>query len=117
MDKKLEAALDFTNYSLTLEKQKLIAKNHFKKSIILNYEGGMFTVSMELLSYCKLMEKDSNYEQYIIIDDNDIPIEITNLEEFYTQARRLYYKHCKQYLNEYKRLIGKKDVKGIVFDE
>jgi hypothetical protein len=117
MDNKLEAALDYANFSLTLEKQKLAAKRHFKKSIILTYESGTFTVSVELLSYCVTMMNEPLYEQYIIIDDNDIPIEIQDIKDFYTKARRLYYKYCKEYLNEYKRLVNKKDVKGLVLDE
>jgi len=45
MDKRLEKALEFANYSNTLLNQKKLARQRFLDSCVFYYEAGKFTAS------------------------------------------------------------------------
>ena len=52
MDKRLQQALDFSQYMTTLNNQKRLLLEKFYENCILYYNGGKFTVTPELISYC-----------------------------------------------------------------
>ena len=50
MDPRLENALTFANYNLTLEREKLQAKENFRIGRVIYRNKGQFTITVELLS-------------------------------------------------------------------
>lgn len=113
MDERLEKALDFSNYMITLENQKRILKEQYQSNIIFYFGGGQFTVTQQLLSFCHslvLLEQTST----ILIDDNDIPVEIENLVEFTDNLINVYWKASNTYLIEYNKLRSNRTIEGIV---
>jgi len=113
MDERLEKALDFSNYMITLENQKRILKEQYQSNIIFYFGGGQFTVTQQLLSFCHslvLLEQTST----ILIDDNDIPVEIENLVEFTDNVISAYWKASNTYLIEYNKLRSNRTIEGIV---
>jgi hypothetical protein len=113
MDKRLEKALDFSNYMITLENQKRILKEQYQNNIIFYFGGGQFTATQQLLSFCHslvLLEQPSA----VLIDDNDIPIEIENLDEFTDNVIGVYWKAANTYLIEYNKLRSNRTIEGII---
>jgi hypothetical protein len=113
MDERLESALDFSNYMITLNNQKRILKEQYQNDAIHYYDGGQFTVTQQLVSFCQsllALEQTST----ILVDDNDIPIIIDDLQKFADTLVSVYWKATNRYMTEYSKLKTNRTVKGIV---
>ena len=51
MDEKLEKALDFSNFTATLNSQKRILLETYHDDLILYYKGGKFSITKEVLKF------------------------------------------------------------------
>jgi hypothetical protein len=113
MDERLQKALDHSNYMITLNNQKRLLKEQYKENLVYYYNGGQFTVTQELISFCQSLvnlEQDST----ILIDDNDLPIMVDNLKEFANEVYTTYFECSNKYLNEYSKLKKNRTVESIV---
>jgi len=54
MDKRLEKALEFSNYMVTLNNQKRILKEKFRENIVHYHNGGQFTVTQDLITFVNM---------------------------------------------------------------
>jgi len=113
MDERLEKALDFSNFMVTLHNQLRIFKEQYYQNLICYYSGGQFTVTQELITFCNMMST-RGYKEIILIDDNENPIEIENLEDFLTQILDLYFRASNSYLNDYNKIKKERSVKNLV---
>jgi hypothetical protein len=113
MDERLEKALDFSNYMVTLNNQKRLLAEQFDQDIIYYTRGGQFTVTQELISFCHTLFA-SEQTVAVLIDDNNIPIEIESLEHFLSEINSIYFEASNKYLNEYSKLKKNRSVEGII---
>lgn len=113
MDEKLEKALDFGNYSATLDNQKRMLHEKFVTDTIYFTNGGQFTISKELINYVSILV-NTGQESSVLIDDNDIPIEITDIEDFYSNIMNKYFVALNDYHTSYKKLESSRTVSGLV---
>jgi hypothetical protein len=51
----------------------------------------------------------------VLVDDNGLPVEIENLEDFTKNILNVYFKASNRYLTEYTKLKKNRTVEGIVF--
>jgi hypothetical protein len=117
MDPRLENALTFANYNLTLEREKLQAKENFRIGRVIYRNKGQFTITVELLSYCKILIDSDNTEDVVLIDDNENPILIEDLTEFYQLILSQYSIVCNDYYERFSSLSKKRNVEDIVFND
>lgn len=82
-------------------RQKL--KVEFEESIYLRYNQGLFRADKETLLFNELLAKNPS-DRYIVIDVNDIPIEIIDLQDFNEKLLEIYHKATNNYLQSYNRL-------------
>ena len=101
MDERLEKALDFSNYMVTLNNQKRVAKEKFLENCVHYLNGGKFTVNRELNSA-------------ILIDDNDTPIEIEEMDKFLDDILDIYFTTSYQYLDSYTEIKKNRKIEGLV---
>jgi hypothetical protein len=113
MDQRLEKALDFSNYMVTLNNQKRVLTEQFKQDIIHYYCGGQFTVTQELISFCHTLVS-SMQTTTVLIDDNNMPIEILDLKAFLEEILSKYFESSNKYFNEYTKLKNNRSVEGII---
>lgn len=113
MDQRLEKALEFSNYMITLGNQKRILKEQYQDNVIHYYNGGQFTVTQSLVSFCQSL-LSLHQDETILIDDNDIPVEISDLQTFASELVNVYAKATNTYLTEYNKLKQNRTVKGLV---
>ena len=69
--------------------------------------------AQQLVSFCQsllALEQAST----ILIDDNDIPIEIDDLQKFADTLVSVYWKAANRYMTEYNKLKSNRTVEGIV---
>jgi len=113
MDDKLKAALEFSNYRLTLNNQKLNLKQRMNTMLTIGYSSSMFTASLELINFVQHLV-DRKVEQFVFIDDNDNPVLITTLEDFHIRLFSAYTEALSEYYNSYEKIKRQRDTKGLV---
>ena len=110
MDEKLEKALDFSNFTATLNSQKRILLETYHDDLILYYKGGKFSITKEVLTFCHMLKTPNT----VLIDDNNTPIQIDNLEDFTNLAHQKYADATNKYLTSYKEISKNRSVEGLV---
>lgn len=113
MDEKLEKALEFSNYMVTLNNQKRIIKEQLYENLIYYFNGGQFTIDQVLINFCRNL-LDLGQTETILLDDNDTPIKIENLSDFTDEVLDVYWKAMNQYYNDYEKLRKNRSVKGLI---
>jgi hypothetical protein len=113
MDDKLADALDFSNYMITLDNQKRLLKEQYNNDIIYYHNGGQFTLTYSLISFCATMTMTGQLSS-VLIDDNSTPIHIDHLQEFANNTLTAYTKAGNKYLTEFSKLKNNRTVEGII---
>jgi hypothetical protein len=113
MDERLEKALEFSNFMVTFNNQKRVLKEKYSQDLIYYHVGAQFTVTKELINFCYTLLSSDNTEA-IILDDNDLPVQISNLQEFHTNILDIYFTASNEYFNKYVALKKHRSVQGLV---
>jgi len=113
MDERLEKALDFSNYMVTLNNQKRFLREQFKENIIHYFNGGQFTVTKDLVTFVNMLVEKGNDTDIVLIDDNETPIMVQDLDEFLSNIIDTYFSAANTYHTEYQKLIKKRSVEKL----
>jgi len=114
MDERLEKALDFSNYMVTLNNQKRLANEQYNQDLVHYYKGGQFTVSQQLISFCSTLLHNLSQDEVVLIDDNNTPIDVDSLEEFISTIVNVYSDASNRYHTEYNKIKTNRSVEGLV---
>lgn len=113
MDERLEKALDFSNYMVTLNNQRRALKEKFLASLVYFYNGGSFTVTKELINFVKTLVDTGNDTDVVLIDDNDIPVSVKDLNDFLSSIMNIYFTAANEYYTEYQTLRKNRTIEGM----
>jgi len=113
MDQRLKAALDFSNYAVTLNNQKRLLREQFNEANVYYYNGAQFTLSRELINFCQSLVL-LNCTSTILIDDNHNPIGIDDLPTFSSNIYTVYIEAATTYLNLYNELKKSRSVEKLI---
>ena len=112
MDTRLQEALDFSNYRLTLSTQIENLKIKLASDLLVTHANGIFTADMDRIALVERLKTE--YTDFPVIDDNGIPISIPNLDEFYKLLFGTYCTAMKAYADEYQKVAKARNIKKIV---
>jgi hypothetical protein len=110
MDDKLQKALVFSYYRVSLFNQKENIKLKMETMLVFAINGGIFKVSSDLITFVKSII-DLGYETVVLIDSNGNPIEITDLPTFLKDITSKYFEATNFYHAEYSKLKKARSVK------
>ena len=113
MDTRLEKALDFSNYMVTLNNQKRILQEQYCQDIIFYFNGGQFTVNQQLICFCHTMILKGQ-TGLVLVDDNNIPVSIVDANAFFDDILDVYFTASNKFLNEYNSLKINRSVEKLV---
>jgi hypothetical protein len=113
MDDRLEKALEFSNFMTTLNNQRRIIREQFLENCVHYLNGGKFSVTRELINFCSLIHTRGQ-TSIVLIDDNDAPVEVSDLEKFLDDITDIYFTNSYEYLNKYNEIKKNRTVKGLV---
>ena len=113
MDERLEKALEFANYMTTLNNQKRVLKEKFYESAIHYHNGGQFSVNKDLMNFCNMLVS-TGQESVVLIDDNDIPVKVADIETFLSDILDIYFTASNEYLTAYEKIRSQRKVSGLV---
>lgn len=114
MDKRLEAALDFSNFqqSFNTKQKHLKEKNDAKLTYGIN--GGLFKIDKSLLGFVETLCQLGRIENVVILDRNETPILIENLIDFKNEIFDRYFTSLNEYYNEYQALKKSRSVERLL---
>lgn len=113
MDKRLEKALDYSNFRLILATRQENLKQLMNNKCMLSYEGGLFKINKELISFVHMLITYESKE-FIFVDVNDIPIKITNLIDFKEKLLDQYMRVLDQYYQSYQKLSEARGIRKVI---
>ena len=115
MDDRLQKALDFANYRITLFNTKENIK--LKVDSMLNHatNGGMFKVTLELINFTKLLI-DMDQDVVVLVDVNGNPIEIVDIQKFHKDLLSKYFQATNYYYTEWTKVKGARALKDLFPD-
>ena len=113
MDEKLSKALEFGNYSTTLNNQRRMLKEKFTTESMYFVKGGQFTITKELINYVYTLNS-TEQDSFVLIDDTDTPILIEDISDFYNNITDKYYVALNNYHKDYSKLEKSRSVDGLV---
>ena len=112
MDSKLEKALEFANFSQTLQNQKNILLKQYQDNCYHYQDGCAFEVTPDLILFCNfILSKD---KPLVLLDSNCTPVEINNPKQFIDDIVDVYIQSTNKYLIAYNKFKSNKKVKGLL---
>lgn len=114
MDERLEKALGFSNYMVTLNNQKRVIKEKFHEDLLYFIGGCQFTVTKELITFVGLLANRGTDQNAVLTDDNDIPLQIEDLSKFYDDILDVYFTASNSYFAKYEDLKKNRRIETLV---
>lgn len=114
MDERLEKALEFANFMVTLNNQKRSLKEKYQTDCVYYQDGGTFSITKELITFVKTLVDLNNTTDIVVIDDNELPIRISNLTEFLSNIVDQYFMATNSYYSEYENLKKNRSIEALV---
>jgi len=116
INERLSKALEASNYRITYNNQRKNAKLKLNRFLSFPKNGGMFFITPDLISFIHTLLFHQK-ESAILMDTNDNPIEIKNLEEFFEEIFDRYHQGMNDYLSEYKEFQKSRNVSKLIFGD
>jgi len=113
MDQRLNDALEFSNYRLTLANHKKNLRLRAEALQVVSHAGGMFRASPDTITWLDFVIR-SGAEQYVLIDQNDQPVLVTDLAALRDRLFDAYTKSMNLLHVEYEKIKRARTVQKIV---
>ena len=113
MEERLEQALAFANYRQTLNNQLQKLKIRTEGMLLFAKNGGSFTINRELICFLNYL-KENNTTEAILLDDNNVPVSIVDIDSFLKEITRRYHEVTNDYLKEFQEIRKARNVKSIL---
>ena len=113
MDERLEKALEFANYRITLSNQKRTIRQRMHVLQTVNHNRGVFYANPIVISFVKTL-LDSGKKDAIILDSKESPIWVENLNEFLDSLLSAYTESTNEYKTQMDKIIKARNIKSIM---
>ena len=110
MDERLQKALEFSNYTATINNQKRNIKNRFDQLRLVHHAGGTFVANQETISFVKTM-LGMNHTSGVLVDSKDNPINIKSFSELLEKLTDAYFSATTEYEAEYAKIRKSRNIK------
>lgn len=114
MQEQLKQALDFANYRQTLSIQRRILKEKIDSKLTYGHAGGLFKIDRTLISFVNMLIVQGRTSGVPLIDSNENPILIENLESFRDEIMDRYFSATQEYYEEYQKIKKSRSVEKLV---
>lgn len=103
IDERLASALEASNYRITLHIQKQNSKLKLQNDLVYSHNGGIFTADKDLISFVYTLLKCGK-NSTVLLDTNDNPIEIFDLQSFFDELIGLYHEAMNEHLRDFNKI-------------
>lgn len=113
MDDRLKAALEFSNFKQSFSIKLKQLKEKIDAKLTYGHAGGIFKIDMPLLTFVQTLSQTGR-NSVIILDHNENPIMIDDLEKFKDEIFDRYFSSTNEYYNEYQQLKKSRSVERLL---
>lgn len=113
MDERVSKALEFSNFLETQNNQKRIYFSQYNEDLIYYINGNKITVTQQLISFCQSLMALNQTESWLI-DDNNIPFIVTDIEQFTYDVLNVYANASAKYGKAYDTIKKSRSVEGLL---
>lgn len=114
MNEHLKKAFEIADFMSTFSAQKHTIKEEYYQSLIYFYNGGTFKITKELINFVKTLKELNTNKVFVIVDDNDLPVEVKNIEDFLESILSKYFFAVNEYYTKFNNLKSSRTVEGIM---
>jgi hypothetical protein len=114
MEEQLKKALDFSNYRQTFSIQRRTLKEKIEAKLTYGCNGGIFKIDRSLITFVQLLIDQGRVSGVPLIDANDNPILIDNLETFRDEILDRYFTSTLEYYEQYQDLKKSRSVEKLL---
>lgn len=114
MQDQLKKALEFSNYKQTFSIQRKTLKEKIEAKLTFGFNGGIFKVDRELLTFVQVLINEGRITGVILLDVNDNPILVENLEDFKDEIFDRYFTATNEYYEHYQNLKKSRSVEKLL---
>lgn len=116
MDERLQKALNSANFMITFNNQKELIRQTFKENCLYHENGHRFTVNRELINFLSTVLSKGVTEEFVILDDMEIPYMILDVDQFLDKIFNIYIESSNSYLRDYSKLKSSRSLTKMVED-
>ena len=114
MEEQLKKALDFSNYRQTFSIQRRTLKEKIEAKLTYGCNGGIFKIDRSLITFVQLLIDQGRIGGFPLIDSNENPILIDNLETFKDEILDRYFTATLEYYEQYQDLKKSRSVEKLL---
>lgn len=114
MEDQLKKALEFSNYRQTFSIQRKTLKEKIDAKLTYGLNGGIFKIDRALITFVQLLIDQGRINGVPLIDSNDNPILIDNLEQFRDEILDRYFTSTLEYYEQYQELKKSRSVEKLL---
>jgi len=114
MDDRLSTALDFANYRQTLAIQRKTLKEKIDGQLTYGHASGIFKIDRSLIVFVQMLIDQGRKENVPLIDANENPVLIPNLEVFRDEILDRYFTSTYEYYEEYQKIRQSRTVEKLL---
>lgn len=114
MDERLEKALDFSNYRQTFSVQRKTLREKAEAKLTYGFSGGLFKIDQTLISFVQTLCNKGRTENVVLLDVNNNPILVENLENFQEEILDRYFTVTNEYYSNFKELKSSRSVEKLI---
>jgi hypothetical protein len=114
MDERLKTALDSANMMVTFNNQTHLLKQEYKEKCLYHQDGRRFTVNRELINFLTSLIYRGLTEDVVILDDNEIPYMIVDINIFLDKIFDMYFENSNDYYHKYTKLKNSRSMTKIL---
>jgi hypothetical protein len=114
MDDVLKKALEFSNYRQTLAIQRKILKEKINQDLTYGYGGGIFKIDRSLISFVQMLVDQHRINDVPLLDINDVPIMISDMEKFRDDILDRYFSSLYSYYEKDQAIRKSRSVEKLV---
>lgn len=114
MDSVLENALDFSNYQHTLSIQRQTLREKMSAKLTYGFNGGIFKIDRALITFVQMLIDQGRSSGVPLLDANDTPVLIDNLEIFRDEIFDRYFSATLEYHEHYENIKKSRSVEKLL---
>ena len=113
MEERLQEALQFANYTQTLNNQLHKLKIKTEGMLLFAEGGGKFTINQQLICFLDFVVRSGQTET-TLLDDNKSPVHIADVATFLNKVTTRYFDVTNDYYREAQIIKKSRSVKSIL---
>jgi hypothetical protein len=114
MQEQLKKALEFSQYKQTLSVQRKVLKEKIEAKLTFGQSGGIFKIDRTLITFVQMLIDQERTHGVILLDQNENPILIDDLEKFRDEILDRYFTSTNEYFEQYQTLKKSRSVEKLL---